>query len=147
MPAKLAIRILNIYKFIDIIENRERARHDLVIEHRFPMQRWGKSEESYDINMTESDIKKKFQLFKKDSTGNHNLLKSRSCERCIQTGKRGTPMGIHFWYSGEEDWDERIPVKGIEAEQGCIGCGWYDFEQWRNALNKTLDEFQQTTSD
>jgi hypothetical protein len=147
IPNELARKILNFYKFKDVIENRIRQSHELVIDHRFPMERWGESEESHEINMTEADIKRKFQLLKKDAAGNHNLLKSRSCERCIKTGKRGTPMGIHFWYSGEEEWDEKIPDKGAEAEQGCVGCGWYDFEQWRNALNNILDELQQITSD
>ena len=28
--------------------------------------------------------------------------------------------------------------KGAEAEEGCVGCGWYDFAAWRNALNQKL---------
>ena len=142
VPKRLVGKILEVYKYKDIIENRERQDHELVIDHRFPMERWGESETNHDINMTETEIRKKFQLLKKDMAGNHNLLKSRSCENCIKTGKRGSPMGIHFWYSGGGNWDEGIPQKGKDAEKGCIGCGWYDFEKWRNSLNQKLTELQ-----
>jgi hypothetical protein len=135
----LANRILKIYESKDIIENRKRQSHGLIIDHRFPMERWGESETSHDVNMTDTDIKRKFQLLKKDIAGNHNLLKSRSCEKCIKTGMRGTPMGIRFWYFGEEIWNKDIVTKGQAAEQGCIGCGWYNFEEWRTCLNNKLD--------
>lgn len=142
IPPPLAQRILKFYRYRDVIEDRQRVPHELVIDHRFPMERWGQSEPNHDIKMNEPEIIRKFQLLKKDSSGNHNLLKSRSCERCIQTGKRGTPMGIKFWYSGSENWADNIPQSGIEAEQGCVGCGWYDFQTWRNALNATKAELE-----
>jgi hypothetical protein len=107
------------------------------------MQRWGEVEESHNPEMTDDEIKAKFQLLKKDSTGNHNLLKSRSCERCIETRKRGTPFGIRFWYEGDENWSQDIPQTGKDAEQGCVGCGWYDFETWRTELNKKLKNYEQ----
>jgi hypothetical protein len=88
--------------------------------------------------MSEAEIERKFQLLKKDSSGNHNLLKSRACEFCIKNHKRGTPLGIQFYYHGDEKWPSIIQQKGKEAEKGCIGCGWYDFAQWRKALNKRL---------
>lgn len=90
------------------------------------MERWGESEPPHLTSMSEDEIKKKFQLLKKDASGNHNLLKSRSCERCIDTGKRGTPFGIKFWYEGSEDWPS-VHQRSAEAEEGCIGCGWYNF--------------------
>lgn len=139
IPKKLIERILNFYSYMDIIEQRQRAAHELIIDHRFPMERWNDVEESLSVNMTENEISKKFQLLKKDSSGNHNLLKSRACERCIQTGKRGTPFGIKFWYEGNEEWNSDYQ-KGIQAEQGCVGCGWYDFDTWRNKLNEKLSE-------
>jgi hypothetical protein len=46
IPNELARKILNFYKFKDVIENRIRQSHELVIDHRFPMERWGESEES-----------------------------------------------------------------------------------------------------
>lgn len=136
---RLINKILEYYDYTDIIEQRQRPKHELVIDHRFPMERWGKVEEKLDPNLSESEIKHKFQLLKKDDAGNHNLLKSRSCEKCIQTGKRGNPFGINFWYQGDENWSENIAHTGEDAEQGCIGCGWYDFEKWRNALNQKLN--------
>lgn len=103
IPASLVKRILEIYSYTDVIEQRKRAVHELVIDHRFPMERWGDNEPPHLASMSESEIKKKFQLLKKDDSGNHNLLKSRSCERCIKTGKRGTPFGIKFWYERGEN--------------------------------------------
>lgn len=140
LPPKLIEKILKLYFYTDAIEQRERPRHELVIDHRFPMARWGKVEETLDPNMSDIEIEKKFQLLKKDSAGNHNLLKSRSCERCLAIGKRGTPFGIRFWYEGEENWPDDIPSTGDKAEAGCIGCGWYDFETWRDRLNQKLSQ-------
>lgn len=137
IPATLAKRILEVYNYTDIIEQRKGAAHELVIDHRFPMERWGESEPPHLSSMSEDEIKKKFQLLKKDSSGNHNLLKSRSCERCIKTENRGTPLNISFWYKGSEKWSS-IYKKGAEAEAGCVGCGWYDFAAWRDALNQKL---------
>ena len=107
------------------------------------MERWGESEDSNPSNMSTTDIRKKFQLLKKDGSGNHNLLKSRACERCINTGKRGYPMGIKFYYEGTEDWPTDCPASGKEAQRGCIGCGWYDFDKWRIALNAFLKKHKE----
>ncbi|MFB2894516.1 restriction endonuclease [Aerosakkonemataceae cyanobacterium BLCC-F50] len=142
IPASLVQKILEVYSYIDVIEQRQRQAHELVIDHRFPMERWGESESPHLTSMSNDEIKKKFQLLKKDSSGNHNLLKSRSCERCIKTGKRGTPFGIRFWYKGGEDWPS-AHQRGAEAEEGCVGCGWYNFEAWRDALNQKLAESAQ----
>lgn len=136
IPRKLVEQVLKEYDYTDMIEQRQRAKHELVIDHRFPMERWGQNELSHPVIMTCEAIRAKFQLLKKDDAGNHNLLKSRACERCIKTGKRGTPFGINFWYEGNENWD--AADKGEEAEKGCVGCGWYDFSKWRAALNEKL---------
>lgn len=140
LPRKLQTRIFEHYGYTDSIEQRRRQTHELVIDHRFPMERWGGSEEKNPTQMDEQEIERKFQLLKKDSSGNHNLLKSRACERCIATGKRGYPMGIKFYYAGDENWPADCPVKGPEAERGCYGCGWYDFDAWRAALNQLTDD-------
>ncbi|MEB3219861.1 MAG: restriction endonuclease [Nostocales cyanobacterium 94392] len=139
IPTSLREKILQVYSKIDVIEQRKRESHELVIDHRFPMERWGQNESPHLTSMDEDEIKQKFQLLKKDVSGNHNLLKSRSCERCIKTRKRGTPFGIRFWYKGDENWNSQHQ-RGAEAEEGCIGCGWYDFETWRKALNQKLAE-------
>ncbi|MFM6203325.1 MAG: restriction endonuclease, partial [Dolichospermum sp.] len=79
IPAYLVQRILQVYSYTDVIEQRQREKHELVLDHRFPMERWGKSEAPHLTSMSETEIRKKFQLLKKDASGNHNLLKSRSC--------------------------------------------------------------------
>lgn len=138
LPKKLQEQIFECYDYTDSIEQRKREAHELVIDHRFPMERWGAPEEKNPNDMTEDVIKQKFQLLKKDSSGNHNLLKSRACEHCIATGNRGYPLGIKFYYDGNEKWPKDCPKTGPEAERGCIGCGWYDFETWRSELNKLI---------
>jgi hypothetical protein len=105
IPKQLIDRILKFYLYTDVIEQRQRPAHELVIDHRFPMERWGNIEPPHDVNMSKAEIKEKFQLLKKDTSGNHNLLKSRNCERCIKTELRGTPFGIKFWYEGDENWN------------------------------------------
>ena len=87
-------------------------------------------------NMTDENIRERFQLLKK-SNGNvsHNLLKSRACEVCFDTGRRGTPFGIRHFYSGGPHWEG----KDAKDPRGCIGCGWYDVEKWRESLNQHLN--------
>jgi hypothetical protein len=138
LPKKLQKLILSHYNYTDSIEERKRPANELVIDHRFPMERWGSVEEKNPSSMEADAIEKKFQLLKKDSSGNHNLLKSRACESCIKTGKRGYPMGIKFYYEGNEDWPSDCPREGADAERGCIGCGWYNYKAWRSALNDEL---------
>lgn len=40
LPKKLQERILEYYKYTDSIEQRERKAHELVIDHRFPIECW-----------------------------------------------------------------------------------------------------------
>ena len=138
IPQGLQDKIFEYYQYTDVIEQRRRTAHDLVIDHRLPMERWGTAEDANSINMTEDEINQKFQLLKKDASGNHNLLKSRACERCIASGKRGYPMGIKYYYAGDENWPIDCPTSGPGAERGCYGCGWYDLETWRESLNEHL---------
>lgn len=142
IPEELQVRILSHYNYTDSIEQRQRQAHELIIDHRKPMNRWGTTEDANPVTMTENEIQAKFQLLKKDSSGNHNLLKSRACERCKASGKRGYPLGINFYYEGTEDWPSSCPIEGDGAEQGCIGCGWYDFDKWRTALNLKLNSIK-----
>lgn len=132
-------RILAHYNYTDVIEQRVRMDHELIVDHRFPMERWGETEAHNPDDMSEAEISRKFQLLKKDDAGNHNLLKSRACERCIATKKRGFPLGIRFYYEGSEEWPDGCPDSGAEAERGCVGCGWYNFAAWRAALNSRIE--------
>ena len=74
LSTPLQRRILSYYAHTDAIEQRVRPAHEVVIDHRFPMERWGGFEPSQNANMTDAEIAAKFQLLKKDSAGNHNLL-------------------------------------------------------------------------
>ncbi len=145
IPKSLYMQILSHYKHTDLIEQRKRQSHELIVDHRFPMVRWGKAEDAHPSNLSVAEIEAKFQLLKKDASGNHNLLKSRACELCIKTGKRGTPLGIKFFYHGNEDWPHSVPHRGPQAETGCVGCGWYNFSQWRDALNLFLNKTSRST--
>ena len=84
--------------------------------------------------MTDEEIRQKFQLL----TNQRNQQKREVCRTCFQTGKRGAIYGINYYYAGTENWSEGCPVSGPDAERGCIGCGWYDMEAWRKALNDSI---------
>lgn len=142
ISAALADRILAHFNYTDVIEQRQRSRHELVIDHKFPALRWANSEPSNDAAMGNFEIEEKFQLLRKDAYGNANLLKSRACENCLGTHRRGTPFGIRFFYAGDSQWPDDVPDFGAEAEQGCVGCGWYDFAHWRNELNEAVRDIQ-----
>ena len=86
--------------------------------------------------MTEKEIKKKFQLL----SNQRNQQKREVCRKCFQTGKRGYPFGIKFFYKGNEKWSKRISKIGKDAEKGCVGCGWYDLEEWRKKLNSKVSK-------
>ncbi len=139
IPKALQDKILNYYNFEDVIEQRCRRSHELVIDHRFPGIRRGETEDANSPDMDCAEIEHKFQLLKKDDAGNHNNLKSRACEKCKATGKRPYPLGIKFFYAGNENWPAGCPESGAGAEKGCVGCGWYNFDEWRKTLNKKLD--------
>ena len=128
-------RILNVLGNKDAYEN-VRALHSLP-DHKFPEIRWDantKTENPED--MSDEAIRNKFQLL----SNQRNQQKREVCRKCYQEGKRGIIYGIPFYYRGTENWDESIPKTGKEAEQGCIGCPWYDIDKWRDELIETLDK-------
>ena len=85
-------------------------------------------------DMTDDEIRAKFQLL----TNQRNQQKREVCRNCFQTGKRGTIYGISYFYKGDENWDKSIPTKGKEAEKGCVGCPWYDIQNWKEHLMKLI---------
>lgn len=111
---------------------REMPTRELEVDHKFPQVRWCKDESENKVDMSEVEIKEKFILL----TRSNNLLKSRYCERCVKTGKRGRFPGIYFWYEGNENWKGKSECD----EQGCIGCFWYDPYRWREELNKIVNK-------
>jgi hypothetical protein len=109
----------------------------LIPDHKFPEMRWdADTPQGNPDDMTDDDIRGKFQLV----DNRRNLQKREVCRQCYQTGERGKLFGIDFFYAGESQWDETIPGNGAEAEQGCVGCGWYDIQAWRVALNDRLNK-------
>ena len=138
MPARFAVRAVNVLGSRDVVGNTERPANQLTVDHKLPMLRWTSEVSKKQTNyaaMTDDDIREKFQLLKKSNGSiSHNLLKSRSCEQCFKKGKRGTPFGIIFFYKGGANWEP----KDKKDPMGCIGCGWYDLDEWRRQLNETL---------
>lgn len=137
IPPKLKKKILKVLKNYDVYEDAKRQ--SLLPDHKFPEIRWDEETREEQIrDMTEEEIKQKFQLM----SNQRNQQKREVCRRCFQTGLRGTPFGIKFFYEGDERWPEDVPKKGKEAEKGCVGCGWYDMAKWREELNKLIKDCQ-----
>jgi len=131
IPAKLAKKVKEVLNYEEAVYLRKMPSKELEIDHKFPQVRWCRDEEKLN-DMNEEEIKQKFILL----TRSHNLLKSRFCERCVKTGKRGYFPGIYFWYEGDEEWrgDSKCD------EKGCEGCFWYDPYKWREELNKLVNK-------
>ena len=113
------------------------------MEYRESYEEWLKNpyfddatKEENTMDMSDEEIIRKFQLL----DNQRNQQKREICRRCFQEGVRGTIYGIKFFYKGGERWDAEIPVKGRDAELGCVGCPWYDIEMWRKKLNERLEE-------
>ncbi len=126
-------RIIGVLHRLDVFENAL-SQHCLP-DHKFPEIRWGHNTiaENPDT-MTDKEIYVKFQLL----TNQRNLQKREVCRACYQTGQRGNFCGVNYYYAGGKTWDANIPAVGKEAEQGCVGCPWYDFAEWRRNLNLFL---------
>ena len=132
IPTKLAKKIKEVLNYEEAVFLRKMSPSELEIDHKFPQIRWRSDEEENKVTMSEEEIKNKFILL----TRSNNLLKSRFCERCVKTGKRGYFPGIYFWYEGDEDY------RGEDKydEKGCVGCFWYDPYKWREELNKLVNK-------
>ena len=113
MPDDLKWKVLRHFNLKEVINGTGRASNELVIDHKFPMIRWPPGYGDADReDMSEGEIGARFQLLKKTVDVNDNLLKSRACERCYRTGRRGIPFGIRFYYKGGPMWD--APTKQDE---------------------------------
>ena len=135
IPSRLRSRILKILDNTDAYELGSAKRVGLLPDHKFPEIRWD-ADTPIDNreDMSEEDIRAKFQLI----DNRRNQQKREVCRTCFQTETRGTLFGINFFYEGSERWDDNIPKTGIGAERGCVGCGWYDIEVWRESLNRFI---------
>jgi len=127
---KLKNRILKILKNYDVYEDNFHSK-GLIPDHKFPEIRWEKETKLENNDLSDEEIKEKFQLL----TNQRNLQKREVCRKCFQTNSRGTIFGIKHYYDGDEKWNSKHKVGKI-AELGCVGCGWYDIVKWRDSLNK-----------
>lgn len=131
-------KVIRLLKARNAFEAKDTTnKQGLIPDHKFSEIRWDdttKAENSMD--MSDEEIIQKFQLL----DNQRNQQKREVCRKCMQTGKRGIIYGINYFYEGTEDWDDEIPQFGKVAEQGCVGCGWYDIEEWRKRLNALLNE-------
>ena len=134
---QLQKRIKQALKSVDQYELSVRS-SGLLPDHKFPEIRWGSDTKTLNINtMTNEEITTKFQLI----NNQRNQQKREQCRICYQTNKRGKMFGINYYYLGNENWDHSIPKTGRIAENGCIGCPWYDIKAWRDSLNEFIAQY------
>lgn len=131
----LRARIISVLDRVDVYEGKISRPEGLLPDHKFPEVRWDATTRRDTLeDLTDDDIRDDFQLL----TNQRNLQKREVCRTCYLTGQRGTPFGIEYFYEGDSRWPESIPKRGEEAEAGCLGCGWYDMDTWRQELNKAV---------
>ena len=122
---------------VDAYEGCRRPSGGLLPDHKFPEIRWDENTKVENPDsMTDEQIVAKFQLL----SNQRNQHKREVCRKCFQTGERGSPYGIKFFYQGSSNWPAGIARTGADAEEGCRGCGWYDLEAWRTALVSILSK-------
>ena len=138
IPKALTLRAYEVLGRRDVVDDVSRSVNEVTLDHKLPMKRWNEhtSRQQTDYqNMSDDDIRERFQLLKKSNGSvSHNQLKSRACEECFRTGKRGTPFGIRYFSAGNDVWQG----KSAKDPSGCVGCGWYDIAAWRTCLNRKL---------
>lgn len=127
IPSHIAKRAKALFDCVDEYSMRTEPANQLEIDHRIPQVRWDSNEDDNSC-LTDEQIKEKFMLL----TRSNNLLKSRICEECKRTGKRGKGYKeIAYWYIGDEDYCDAI---------GCEGCFWHNPSKWRAMVNKELNK-------
>lgn len=125
-------RIKTLLENIEVCFGVKRNSWELVIDHKFPSQRWSNPESGNSSSMSDSEIRAKFQLLSNQT----NMMKSRICDNCVDTGVRGSFFGVTWFYSGSAQWT------GIskDDENGCLGCPWYDLVEWKSKLTEKLTQ-------
>lgn len=130
-------RVIRLLKEMNAFEAKRTSKKALIPDHKFSEIRWDDATKAENtMEMSDDEIVRKFQLL----DNQRNQQKREVCRRCFQEGVRGTIYGIKFFYEGDERWNESFPLKGKDAEFGCVGCPWYDIERWREKLNERLKE-------
>lgn len=132
-------RVIRLLGERNAFEARGTSKKALIPDHKFSEVRWDDETKGENpMEMSDEEIKNKFQLL----DNQRNQQKREICRKCFQEGIRGSIYGIDYFYKGHKNWDDSIPKKGKSAEQGCIGCPWYDIEEWRNQLMNELKKIK-----
>lgn len=128
-------RVIRLLKEHNAFEARPTKKSALIPDHKFSEVRWDDETKGENpMDMTDEEIIQKFQLL----DNQRNQQKREICRKCFQEGIRSTIYGINYFYEGTEVWDTEIPTTGKDAEKGCLGCPWYDIEEWRKHLNEEI---------
>lgn len=128
-------RVIRLLNGVNAYESKATSKSSLIPDHKFSEIRWDDATKGENpMSMSDSEIIAKFQLL----DNQRNQQKREVCRRCYQEGIRGTIYGIKYFYEGTERWNPNIPEVGKAAEEGCIGCPWYDIEEWRKRLNNLV---------
>lgn len=131
----LRARIVRVLRSFDAFEGKVGNPKHLLPDHKFPEIRWDRDTRRDSLeHLTEREILADFQLI----TNQRNQQKREVCRRCVDTGDRGSPFGLEYYYSGGKRWPENVPTTGKDAEAGCKGCGWYDLHRWRVSLQEKV---------
>ncbi len=124
LDERLKLRIRKLLHNQDAFLWYEPTGRKIEVDHRVPQIRWKEKEEKYE-DMTDEQLINKFMLLVRE----HNLLKSRKCEKCKRTWKRQTFLWVNYFYKWNENYVESL---------GCEWCGWYNPEKRKEYLNKKL---------
>ena len=138
MSANFKKKAIDVLNKINVYELSSANKSGLLPDHKFPEIRWDEYTKEENESLTDAEIKGKFQLI----DNQRNQQKREICRKCFQSGKRGIIFGIDYFYKGGSDWPDDVPKTGKEAEKGCIGCGWYDIENWRIGLNELIQNIK-----
>lgn len=139
--SKLRKKIIKVLGYYDAYEGKVRPGNSLLPDHKFPEISWDEhTRVENPEDMTDDEIRDKFQLL----DNQRNLEKREACRKVIQTGKVGTLFGINYYINGSDKWPNNIPKIGKESIQGWKLCPWYDIENWRKLLNKSLKSPEST---
>ena len=99
-----------IYKTLgqrEVFWDRVLQTNELIIDHKFPSSRWKEGDTENSSEMSEQEIRNKFQLL----TNQSNLLKEKACKSCVRENKRGTFLGIEWYYEGNIQSDSIIKTR------------------------------------
>lgn len=137
MSPAFKARAIAVMEAVNVYELSSANKHGLLPDHKFPEIRWDEETRAENPDeMNEVQIKEKFQLV----DNQRNQQKREACRKCFQTGQRGKLYGLNYYYHGDENWSAEFPRVGKEAEKGCVGCGWYDIQKWRDSLNEFISK-------